>query len=257
MEEQTTEIRKTQLTQNDRFLSPAAIGLGILLILGGIVLGLNGNKNKQVANLPEYSPVYVASPMTSPEPTPSPSPSEEPTQAPATADTTVVTQGGTTAGAVLGTTAVKTTTQKVAQTTTASLPNYVPTTSSNNSLPAYQPVVSLPNYEPQYTSPSPSPVQSVSLKVPGASYGVIITGEVKIIEVLNAARSHGLRFATQSYAGLGELVTEMNGQTQSDGRFWTYTVNGSCVPRGISSQTVKHGDQVQFYLTTEAESPCA
>lgn len=256
MEEQTTETRKTTTIRNDRFLSPAAIALGILLILGGIVLGLNGNKDKQLADLPEYSPVYVASPTPSAESSPSPTPTEEPTVAPVKSETAVATKGGVIVGKVLGTTTVKTAPKQVAQTTTTSLPNYVPN-SSNVSLPAYQPAVSLPDYQPQYASPSPSPIQSVSLRVPGASYAVQINGEVKVIDVLTAARNHGLHFTTQSYSGLGELVTEINGQVQGDNRFWTYTFNGTCVPRGISSQTVKNGDQVQFYLTTEAESPCA
>lgn len=211
----------------------------MLLIIGGIIYGLRGNQNKNVANLPQYSPVHLASATPSPEPSVS---------IPAIATASPI-------RTVKGTATSKPTQKKTTTATAASLPIDI----NETNLPIYSPVVSLPDYQPQTSSPTALPIeqQNVTIKVPGTSYTVIIDREVKVIDVLHQAKTSGLSFKTQSYTGLGELITEINGQSQGNNRFWTYTVNNVCVSKGISSQTVKASDSIELFLTNEAESPCA
>lgn len=274
----TTDAPRPSWTSNgEKWLVPVAVGLGLLLIVGGIAL--LGLKKKQVAQLPDYSPVFVtpqASPSVSPSASPTPEPSPTPTQMPAEPENQ--TKGGIANGTVKGTTTVKkqamcatgylscndmvnasgrTTKPTSAPQQPLALPAYEPQYIGSE-LPSYQPnsgTSQLANYQPQYEplpSPSPTPTVkqtiSVSLVVPGKTYALEVRKDATVLELFQTAKSQGLSYATQSYSGLGEQITQINGQSQGDGKYWLYSINGRFATKGASVQTVNENDRVTWEL---------
>lgn len=285
---QTTETTVTQRSAVNRALTPAAIGLGLLLIVGGIVLGIR-SRNQQVAQLPEYEPIFdtpatVMSPViTSPAPTvePTPSPAESPSATPTPAASPsempqiasnpvgqVTTKGGQVSSSVKQPTyktasAVK---KQSTQAVSAQQPNQPqPSPTPSTQLPEYQPVVVLPEYQPQFITPSPSPAVSptptqtssnqtqqqtvtTTLNTPGHSYRVTVSRGSTVLAVLQEATRLGFSYRTQQHTTYGSQVIEINGQSQPANQYWVYTINDGFA-LGVSSQTVNDGDVIVWKLT--------
>lgn len=223
------------------------IGLGVLLIIGGIALGLRSKDNgSEIVDLPEYTPIEAsASPGQSPDATqPSPSEEAQPSAAPVASSQPSVAQSKPAKIAYKPRSVAK----AVAKTVIA--PASAPLNSPLSEYsPVYQALVALPEYSPQFSSPTPSPkiTQSVRLVAPGCSYTVEITGTISVANLMQAARSQGFSYETRQYS-FGSLVTTINGQSESSGRYWTFTKNGAFSQLGIDEQTVGNGDVIVWSL---------
>lgn len=224
----------------NRYLVPIALALGVLLIIGGITLGMNG-RNRTVVSLPDFSPT-----LSTPEPTPTPTQTPTPTASPISPPSpspTISSQTKKAIGSVKGAATAK----PVAQVTPLSLPSPL----VSPSLPAFQPVVPLPDFQPQF-SQSPSLAQPIGINVkvstPTAEYSVNVPANSTVLNTMQTASQAGLNFKTQEFS-FGSFITEINGQAQGDGKFWTYKLNGVFANKGVSSQTVNNGDTVSWILS--------
>jgi hypothetical protein len=274
--ETVTTTRDSTWERRDRnaWLAPTAIGLGLLLITASIAF-LRFNKQKQIATLPEYSPLVIVSPYASSSPISVATPTATPTttQSPAATPsaglavevvatpTPHVAGTSTTKGGVSSPTK-KTTYSTITKSTKSSLPQYTPQTqlpdyqpnsSNSENLPAYTPNSELPAYQPQASSPSPEVQQTirVTLVVPGKpDYTVYVAPGSTVLSVLKAAQAQGLSFSSQYFASYNsEMVTSINGQAQNGSHFWLYAVNGTFVNKGISLQTVNQYDRIIWSLS--------
>ncbi len=247
--EPTQTVRVENRSFIEKYGTPLAIALGLLLIVGGITLGIRTNReaNKELA---DYNPVYLTpesstnSPVVSPSAAVTPSESQvvvaEVTPSPIPTKTTTKKSIPKVAG---------TATSKVAPVIKSSpLPAYTPTQSQ---LSDYQPVVPLSDYQPQFSAPSPEAKQtiSVTITVGDSRYSVEVSPGSTILQSMQSARSQGLNFTTKSFTGLGEMVTEINGQSQTNSQYWTFTVNGAFSQSGISSRTLNAGDVINWTLS--------
>ncbi len=245
----TTKKTETVVTPNRLSLGPIAMGLGLLLILGGIALGISRNK-EDVDKLPEYNAMYNGTSVPTAVQSPSPSAATNPSAvAVVEVSPTPVNQPATNPTSIIKTT------KKVAA-AVKPLPQFTPTsaaaTNPSPSLPAYQPVVALPDYTPQHISPSPSPspMTSVTLAAGGKNYSVSVRASATVYDVMQTASAQGFSFEVKDYSGLGKMVISINGVSQTGERFWTYTINGASASLGISSQTVKQGDVIVWTLSS-------
>lgn len=275
-----TEIRTTQAptpTTAEKYILPIAIGLGLLLIVGGIaLLGLNSS-NKKTANLPDYTPIYITPQIGSTTPMPVASPMSSPvvaipteTTSPSGQVATTAQSTGTTKGAQTVKAPVKSTTKaaaNVAPLTKIASPQ-LPVYSPNSGLPEYTPKTEIPEYQPQYvevqnqvqaqpssntttTQPAPTAKQTitVTLSAAGQSYSVEVRKNATVLEVLQAAQSHGFQFKTEDFSGLGKKITEINGVRETTTQYWVYKINGKFAEKGISSQTINENDQIVWTLS--------
>lgn len=225
----------------DKYFAPVAVGLGILLIIGGIYLGVTNNQ--KVTQLPNYSPVFVSSPVTV-APTPAaalPSPTAQATSTPpSTRQEATSTKGG-----VVTPSRVKAVAKPKVGVQTP-LPLYSP----QAPLPLYSPGLPLPDYQPQFVSPSPSPVApatvSVNLQVPGRTYTISVRNNATVLQVFEEATRVGLSYRSHDFQGLGKMIIEINNQAQGNGQWWTYTINGVFAQKGVSTQTVGPGDTISW-----------
>lgn len=268
-ETKTETVRSTERTTAttpamDRWLTPAIIGLGALLILGGVYL-FKTDRSGKTTQLPDYSPVF-ATPAASQSPAVSPSPAESPTSTPSgstdSESTEVAIQAtpatqtvGKSAPVVKPSPAVKGATtqttkqiaQKTATQTITVTPSIAPTAANTSTanLPMYQPVVDLPEYQPQFIDNS----ITVSLQVPSGSYSVKVAAGATVLDVFKAAQAQGLRYETQEFSGLGTMIVSINGVGQDNGKYWTYKINGNFASKGASQQTVNQGDTIVWTLS--------
>lgn len=262
--EQTTEQTTTKTVVHDKSLSrmatPLIIALGLLLVAGGIIFGLR--QDKPIVSLPDYSPKY-ASPSPTPSPVASPAtptPSASPVASPSASPTVVIqptpshkskrhTYKHPKRAKAKKSVAVAPIVKGVATSKpVASQPSPLPTF-----LPEYQPVVSLPDFQPQYVQPSPSPTAkqtvTVHLSVAGRSYTTEVQPGATVLQVFQSLTSQGLSYKTKSFSGLGELVTEINGQAENGSQYWKYSLNGIFATKGVSNQTVSEGDMIVWTLS--------
>ena len=61
--------------------------------------------------------------------------------------------------------------------------------------------------------------------------------------------ARGLEIISASYAGLGELVSQIGGRQSGAGRYWQYWVNGNYAQTGAGIYIIKAGDRVVWKLT--------
>lgn len=270
MPEQSNAFRKTEEISEAKqktaigprpWTTPALLGLGILLLIGGIVLGMR-NQNPRIVDLPEYSPIYI-SPASSSLP-----PEESPVSSPKTANGSPIAdlaarpviQASPVALApagrqlsspkVRGSATVEGPTKPIIGPVVRPVPSTPATIQIiNSNLPPYQPTEVLSEFSPQFVSPSPSPTQTVSLSLPGKQYTIAIRSGITVLEVIQIASQQGLSYRIQEFSGLGSKVVELNGQAEGNSKFWTYTINGIFATRGISSQTVTVNDQIVWTLS--------
>jgi hypothetical protein len=243
---------------DDKHVTRVAIGLGVLLIIGGIFLGIRTNR-AELASLPGYNPSYLSpatsAPASSPEamPTSQSTPDTQPNNPKANSDSTKE--------------ATRHKAKKITSSMLASPSNKtspLPGFSPESGLPFYTAVAILPNYLPAFiASPTPSPISelepsptptaqqtiSVNLAVSGKSYRLAVHLQTTVLEVLQAATKQGLSYKTQHFSGLGDKIIEINGQTEGGGYFWTYTVNGVFASKGVTNQTVSEGDVIVWTLS--------
>lgn len=269
---ETAETKRVETTDQKSWLLPAALALGLLLIVGGLLTLVRGlqKEDETVADLPEYSPAYV-SPSSASSTTPSsesssPSPtvsqSETARQTPTPAVTSPAPQIATNlrpVPQVKGRDVVRS--PKVKSTTRPQPRTMVSPVATVHAevLPVYQPIVDLPAYSPQYsqqtTSPTPNPTPTaqqtvtVTLSVPGRAYSVAVPAGSTVLTVLEEARKNlGLSYSTEDFGSLGKKITELNGLREGNGQYWFYKVNGSYASKGVSSQTVNQGDLIEWEL---------
>jgi hypothetical protein len=254
-ETETTTQTINPEPDNKTNLAPLAIGLGILLIIGGIYLGLTSRKEK-IGTLPAYSPVVVTPLAKISSPSPQLTDDSHDTGNTVAVVPTETGDQTTDQGVVKGTSTQKKTTNKTS--TKVQIQSPLPIFTPSLPLPEFSPVVALPDFQPQFVNPEPSVKQTdtISLVVPGTRYQVEVTKGSVVLTVLNSAKAQGLIFQSTNFGSLGELITSINGQSQSSSKFWTYTVNGTCANKGVSFQTISDGATVTFVLTTSEDSPC-
>jgi hypothetical protein len=249
----TEEPMGAKLPEPERELAPKTgwqnavlIGLGVLLIVGGIALGLRNHDSSKIVDLPDYSvetpgPSGEVSetPAESPTPTeesasPTPaSPDNQPSSAP------VVAKSSSQTRKVAAQPVKKITATSTVQPVSSSLPEYSP---------VYQAVVGLPEYQPQVSSPSPT-AQTITIRLvtPGHTYTIEAYQTVTVAALMQAARSQGFSYETKQFS-FGSLVTSINGQSEGNGKYWTFTKNGDFSQLGIDAQTVSNGDVIAWSL---------
>ncbi len=278
------QVLQTETHTQRNWLLPAALALGLLLIVGGLLTLVRGlqKSDETIADLPEYTPAFV-SPATSPSPSTDSSPVASPTPTEDAASTTPTPAVESPLPTFLPTTPPKVAalpraakkvlgsvkggdTVKRPPGGTAKGPQpkvFISPVGRVQAeiLPLYQPVVSLPTYQPHYSSstptptatPSPTPTASqtisVSLSVPGRVYSINVAPGSTVLAVLDEARKvMGLTYSTEDFGQLGKKITEINGLREGNGLYWFYKINGAFASKGVSSQTVSQGDLIEWEL---------
>lgn len=98
------------------------------------------------------------------------------------------------------------------------------------------------------TRAAPSTDGTVSLVVEGSNTETIAISEGDT--VLDALVTAALPLETKEYAGLGTLVTSMNGRANGeDGKYWQYTVNGVMPQVSADAYVLTPHDQVVWTFT--------
>lgn len=248
---QLTDLEK----ERSRRLIPLAIGLGLLLIVGGIVF-LSSTRNKQVVNLPDYTPDLVTPYSSTAAATPTPTPS---TSSVATIIVTSPTPqvAGTQTSGPTNTSRQTSKTSGQTKTKSSPLPQYTPQSELANyqpnsePLPDYTPNSSLPEYQPQYSGSDTNSNDNnitVSMKITSKNntvktYDLTVNKDATVYEVMQAAQSKGLAFTSTYNTTFGsEQIQYING----DGPNWIYCINSmtNCPNRGVSVIKVQAGDQI-------------
>lgn len=76
---------------------------------------------------------------------------------------------------------------------------------------------------------------------------VAVTADTSVLSVLQTLNENNpdLQLATESYEGLGTLVTSMAGQENgTDGQYWQYTVDGVMPQVGADAYVLQGGEAV-------------
>ncbi len=84
--------------------------------------------------------------------------------------------------------------------------------------------------------------------VGGSTYALTVPAGSTVEAVMQAARSDGLDYRLKAFGGMGSYVTALDGKAEDTAAsmYWILYVNGAKAQVGMSSYTVKNGDQVQW-----------
>lgn len=95
-----------------------------------------------------------------------------------------------------------------------------------------------------------TPRTEVTLEIAGVlpAHRVTITEGTTALELLRAESTRaGFLMSEKEYAGLGTLVERLGDfKNGTDGKYWTYTVNGTFAPVGADVYQPKSGDLVEW-----------
>lgn len=77
-------------------------------------------------------------------------------------------------------------------------------------------------------------------------YIVEINENETVQNAMQNAQAQGLTYEVKEFAGLGSLVISVNGIAQTNTMVWIYAVNGKKATQGISMQSVRVGDRIEW-----------
>lgn len=79
-------------------------------------------------------------------------------------------------------------------------------------------------------------------------------GENLFVLTKNKLFKERIELNYETYAGLGELITQIGDKKGGDGgRYWQYWINGAYANVGASSYVVKLGDTIEWKYTNEKQ----
>jgi len=88
---------------------------------------------------------------------------------------------------------------------------------------------------------------AASLVVAGRVYPLSVPEGTSVYEAMEVlASTTDFRFESQEYSGLGYFIRGIGGTRNSDGRYWTFYVNGSYSMVGASQYRLREGDSVEW-----------
>lgn len=90
---------------------------------------------------------------------------------------------------------------------------------------------------------------SISIEDIYQDESVRVKGDATVLDVLLTLdkENEQLKLTTETYDGLGTLVTRMGDNTNGDSnRYWQYTVNGIMPQIGVDALEVTEGDHIEW-----------
>ena len=96
------------------------------------------------------------------------------------------------------------------------------------------------------TEQSTVQAERATIRVSGQDYPVTISSDMTVLAALKATA--GLTIETKTFTGIGDYVSAINGQSEGDGKYWLYSINGQEATEGVSTAKIKAGDTIEFNL---------
>jgi len=98
------------------------------------------------------------------------------------------------------------------------------------------------------TTQTPAPA-TATLVVDGARFALTAPAGSTLKAAMDQLQSEGhFSYAYREYAGLGAMVTEIQGRASTNSQYWILYVNGKQSDAGISSTHLRSGDVIEWKL---------